>query len=96
MATYLILNLCVVTIVVVVLKLRPKKPSKAWLFTLGALIALTAIFDSLIVSFDIVGYADDKILGTYIGAAPIEDFFYAILVALLIPTLWNKLGDKHV
>lgn len=95
MATYLILNLVVIAVVIVALRLRPQKPSRAWLLTLIALLILTAIFDSLIVSLGIVGYSPNTLLGIYIGAAPIEDFFYAILAAILVPTLWNKLGDTH-
>ena len=60
------------------------------------LLVLTAIFDSIIVGLDIVGYSADKILGLYIGSAPVEDFFYAVLAAIIMPVLWNKLGDKHV
>jgi lycopene cyclase domain-containing protein len=95
MATYLILNIIFIAVVVALLRLKFARPSRAWLATLAILIVLTAIFDTIIIHFDIVGYDEGKLLGIYIGAAPIEDFFYAILAVILIPTLWNKLGGNR-
>lgn len=71
-----------------------KKPTKSWVITLGALLVLTAIFDSIIIWAGIVGYDSHKILGLYIGFAPIEDFFYAILAVLIVPILWNVFDTK--
>ncbi|RYF29253.1 MAG: lycopene cyclase domain-containing protein [Chloroflexi bacterium] len=56
---------------------------------------MTAVFDSLLIAVGIVGYDLDKILGIYIGKAPIEDFFYAILAAIIIPALWNRNEKNH-
>lgn len=95
MATYLILNCCFLVTIVVLLRQRPAQPSPARLFTLVLLFVLTAIFDTVIINLHVVGYDPDKLLGIYIGSAPIEDFFYAVLAVILIPTLWNKLGDTH-
>lgn len=55
---------------------------------LGVLVVCTAVFDSIIVASEIVAYDSEKILGWYIGAAPIEDFFYAVIAAFIIPALW--------
>jgi len=96
MGTYLVLNLCFMTLIIVLLRLRPKKPSKSWLVTLAALLLLTALFDNIIIGLNIVAYNPGKILNLYVGSAPIEDFFYALMAAILIPTIWNKLGDPHV
>lgn len=41
-------------------------------------------------------YAPDKILGIHIVLAPVEDFMYPLLAVLMIPVLWNKLGEKRV
>lgn len=57
----------------------------------GVLIILTIIFDNLLIYLHIVGYNVDTLLGVYIGVAPIEDFFYAVLAAFLIPSLWHTL-----
>ena len=53
---------------------------------------MTAVFDNLIIMAGIVDYDPAKILGIYIYQAPVEDFFYAVLAAILVPTLWNKIG----
>ena len=71
-----------------------KKPTKSWLITLVVLLVLTAVFDSIIVWAGIVGYDPQKILGLYVGFAPIEDFFYAILAVIIVPALWNLFDTK--
>jgi len=48
----------------------------------------------MIVYFEVVGYDTSKLLGVYVGYAPIEDFFYAILAAVLVPWAWNRFGAK--
>lgn len=95
MATYVILNLLFIAIVMIVLRIKPRKPSGAWMGMFGTLLCLTAVFDSLIIAAGIVGYDVDKIIGVYIGKAPIEDFFYAIMAAIIIPTLWKRNGKLH-
>jgi len=66
---------------------------------LAVLLVLTAVFDSIIIGAGIVAYDTEKILGLYVGLAPVEDFFYAILAILIVPTLWNlfepKKGSKN-
>ena len=92
MATYLVLNLVVLAAVIAVLKLRGALVwNRAMTITLAVLLATTAIFDSLIVAMGIVQYDAAQILGVTVGAAPVEDFFYAALAALLVPATWNTL-----
>ena len=92
MATYLAINLVMLAVVVAALKLRGALAwNRAMTITLVLLLVTTAIFDSLIVAMGIVQYDPRWILGITIGAAPIEDFFYAALAALLIPATWNAL-----
>lgn len=96
MATYLILN-CVFLLALAIwwgIKRPPVQP-KLLLLTVGILLVFTAVFDSLIVSSGIVDYDYTKTLGILIGAAPIEDFFYALLAGILIPLTWNILSKKH-
>jgi lycopene cyclase domain-containing protein len=95
MATYVIVNIVFIAIILLLLRARPRRPSRASLTTLAILLALTAVFDSIIVGLSIVGYDASKIIGLYIGNAPIEDFFYAVLAVIVVPTLWQKIGDTH-
>lgn len=59
------------------------------LCTLLMVIALTAIFDSLIIKSGIVAYDLEKILRVHIWKAPIEDFAYAVASVLLTGLLWE-------
>ena len=62
--------------------------------TVAFVFVLTAVFDTLMIEADLYVYATDKILGVYIGAAPLEDFAYAIAAAVGIPVLWVVLGPR--
>jgi lycopene cyclase domain-containing protein len=92
--TYLILNLVFIACVVALCIRYIRKPSITWLVTLGALLLLTLIFDNLMLWADLFRYDTSKLLGFYVGLAPIEDFFYAILAAIIVPVLWKRFA-KH-
>ncbi len=53
------------------------------------LIALTVVFDNLIVGTGIVDYDESLISGVRMPVAPIEDLAYAIGAVLLVPALWT-------
>lgn len=93
MATYVILNVVFLAIVLSVLVWhRLLVRNRSVLVTLLILIVCTAVFDSLIIAAGIVDYDMTKILGIYIGTAPIEDFMYALLAAVVVPALWKGFG----
>lgn len=92
MATYVSLNLAFLVGILLVLRIRLRLPGRVWWATLSILLLMTTVFDSLIIAAEIVGYDASKILGVYIGRAPIEDFFYAIAAAVLVPVLWRRGG----
>lgn len=92
--TYLLINLIFLACIAVLFMQHLVKPSKAWWTALIVLLILTAIFDSIIVGAGIVGYNPQKILGIYLGFAPIEDFFYALLAVVVVPALWNVFETK--
>ncbi|GAB2500254.1 hypothetical protein CATRI_02905 [Corynebacterium atrinae] len=56
------------------------------------LIALTIIFDNLMIWAELVGYGDAQRLGLHIGLVPVEDLFYALVVALIVPAVWPHRG----
>jgi len=95
MATYIVVNIVFLLVILGVLRIRPRRPTATWWITLIALFVLTAIFDNVIIGLDIVGYDQAKLLGLYIGNAPIEDFFYALLAAIIVPALWQKNSRKQ-
>jgi lycopene cyclase domain-containing protein len=62
---------------------------------LGAFVvvgALTAVFDNAIIGAGIVAYDESTLTGIMVGLAPIEDFFYTLAGAILIPVVWEILG----
>lgn len=92
--TYLILNVVFLAIIVFLLVQNYTRPSRAWYITLAILLGLTLVFDNVIIIAGIVGYDPAKLLGIYLGKAPIEDFFYAILVVIIVPVLWKRVGSS--
>lgn len=71
---------------------RDRMPSLASLAIAAAcLLALTAVFDTLMISVGLIDYADAHISGIRIGAAPIEDFTYPLVAVILLPALWSRL-----
>ena len=96
MATYLILNVIVITLVCLALGIAPHRPRRPWIMMAVGLFVLTLVFDNIMIALGLFTYAPDKILGIHIVLAPIEDFMYPLLAALMVPVLWNKLGEKRV
>ena len=91
---YLLMNLIFLVCIAVLFMQHLVKPTKAWWQMLLVLLILTAIFDSIIVGAGIVDYNPDKIIGLRLGFAPVEDFFYAVLAAIIVPALWNLFDNK--
>jgi len=59
--------------------------------TLLTLVIATIVGDNLIVAAGIVQYDPSKILQIFIGVAPVEDFAYSVIAAILIPAVWTAL-----
>ena len=58
------------------------------------LLALTAIFDNVIIGTGLVDYDDALISGVRIGVAPIEDFAYTVAALVLLPAVWELLPRR--
>jgi lycopene cyclase domain-containing protein len=56
--------------------------------SLVILLALTAVFDNLIIGFGLVDYDPSLISGIRVGVAPVEDFAYTVLAAVVVPVVW--------
>ena len=83
--TYLLLNsLFLGAVAVAGLLLIKRLPWKPIGLATLALLALTAVFDNIIVGTGIVAYDEALITGIKIGYAPIEDFAYALAAPLLL------------
>ena len=91
--TYVILSVAVLALLalVTVPTLRRLR-ARPLLLTGLVLVALTAVFDNVIVGLGIVDYDEALISGVRVWFAPIEDFSYALGAVLLVPALWTWLG----
>lgn len=94
--SYLLLNaLFTVGICAVVALLVGFKARTFWI-TVGLaqlpMLLATAFFNHLIVSSGIVAYNEEYLLGVRVGAAPVEDFAYALTATVLLPCLWALFG----
>lgn len=95
MATYLILNCIMCLALMAVFRPSVHRLPAAQKYTLIALLVLTAIFDNLLIIYGVIDYNSTKLLGLYIGKAPIEDFFYAVVAAMVVPLVWRRFNrDK--
>lgn len=99
MYRYVVLSASITALIIVGLwllaRIKDTKIAKKPFFsTLVILILLTAVFDSLIIMSGIVEYNTEYILGMYVGKAPVEDFFYTLVVVPLTILLWEYMG-KH-
>ncbi len=92
MITYLVLALafCAAGILVSLAIARSSLSRSTW-GTLLTLVIATVVGDNLIVAAGIVQYDPSKILQIFIGVAPVEDFAYSVIAAILIPAVWTAL-----
>lgn len=88
-ATYAVLNLVFLAAALFFARVWLERSWRHFVIIVFHLLAMTAIFDSLIVYAGIVGYDSSKILGLNIGFAPIEDFAYTVAAVLIVPALWH-------
>ena len=93
--TNALLNVTVLAVlgIVVVPVLRRLRPGP---LVAGALlmVALTVVFDTLMIAADLYVFDPDRILGIYVWGAPIEDLAYALAASALLPALWTWLGRR--
>ena len=94
MWTYLVLNLIFLITIIFFLPKNITRPHRAFWLTLATVLALTAVFDPIIVALGIVDYTWTRTLGLQFFGAPIEDFFYALYAAAIVPLIWHFLEEK--
>lgn len=96
MMTYALLNTLFLVGVGLWLAIHIKQCPRPILFiTLGILLVLTLIFDSLFILLGIFEYNPNNILGIYIWKAPIEDFAYTIASVFMVGLLWEYYETKN-
>lgn len=59
------------------------------------LVALTLVFDNLMIGVGLYGYPAEQLLGVRIGLVPLEDLSYPIATAALLPAVWHLAGGDR-
>jgi lycopene cyclase domain-containing protein len=61
------------------------------------LVALTLVFDNIMIAAGLFAYADAHISGLRIGLVPIEDLSYPLALAIALPGVWQLIprGRRH-
>lgn len=58
-------------------------------------LALTAVFDSLMIAADLFRFDDGQLLGIRVGLAPIEDLGYALVALLVVVSVHRLAGGSR-
>jgi lycopene cyclase domain-containing protein len=94
--TYWALNAVFLAIVAVVALLAARRLNWAAVgLTAAIILAITAVFDNVMISVGLVDYNPELITGMLVGVAPLEDFAYAIAAVIGLPSLWVLLGGRR-
>ena len=84
---------------VTVLAAVRRRPGPRWWLTTGAtvaaLLALTIVFDSLMIAADLFRYAEEDLLGVRLLLTPLEDLAWPLAAGLLLPSLWLLLTPQE-
>ena len=94
----IVLPFAALTAVVVLLTVRRPgfgRRMTASAIAAGVLVALTAVFDNLMIAAGLFTYPESLISGVRIGLAPIEDFAYPVCAAFLVPAVFTLLAPPH-
>ncbi|KGJ82873.1 hypothetical protein GY21_00595 [Cryobacterium roopkundense] len=98
---YLLLNACFLLVAAAVAAVAATRGRLTRRYTaacgiaLGLVLALTAVFDNLMITAGLFSYDPAHLVGLLIGSAPIEDFAYPVAAAVLLPSVWVLLSDTE-
>jgi lycopene cyclase domain-containing protein len=94
----IVLPFAIVSLVVTLLSARrPRFGARMAASAIGAvvLLALTAVFDNVMIALDLFTYPPEHLSGLRIGLAPIEDFAYPLCGAFAIPAVFTLLRREE-
>lgn len=95
MYRYIILNLAVLSAISVLLIFSNTKINlRRFIKTAAVLVIMTIVFDNIMISLNLFEYNTNYILGLYIGKAPVEDFVYSIVAAIIVPFVWEHIKQS--
>ncbi len=82
------------TIAVIVALRRRGRSWAALAIAAAILLALTIVFDTVMIAADLFRYDDALLLGAHVGLAPIEDLAYALVALFVAVALWRLLPSR--
>lgn len=82
--TLAFLTVVIAFLIVTIVLVRGRMPWSTMGITLLVTLALTAVFDNVIIGVGLVAYDESLISGVKIGIAPIEDFAYTVSVVVIV------------
>lgn len=59
------------------------------------LIALTAVFDNIMIAVGLFTYPPEHLSGIRVGLAPLEDFSYPLCAAFVVPAVFTLLSRER-
>ena len=76
-----------------------RRPGKRWWLvtaaTIAGLLALTLVFDSVMIAADLFRYDEEQLSGIRIALVPVEDLAWPIAAGLLLPSLRLLLTEEE-
>jgi len=82
--TLVFLTAVITFVAVTTIVVKGRMPWSAMGVTLLVTLALTALFDNVIIGVGLVAYDESLISGVKIGIAPVEDFAYTVSVVVIV------------
>jgi lycopene cyclase domain-containing protein len=94
LALLFLLGSAVTTAVISRVVLLPRRWWWATAIVAVVLVALTAVFDSVMILADLFRYDVTSLTGVRVWLTPIEDFAWPLAAVLLLPALWELLERR--
>ncbi|MGO2520925.1 MAG: lycopene cyclase domain-containing protein [Microbacterium sp.] len=99
--TYLLMSLPFLSVGVIVFAIgavharrrdAARRYFSSWAAATVTLLALTAVFDNVMMAAGFFDYGTEQISGLRLGLMPMEDFLYPLAGALLLSGVWQLLN----
>ena len=87
--------LAVAIILTVVAYRRDRRGWAALALGSVVILALTLVFDTIMILADLFRYDDELLIGLTVGAAPIEDLAYALVAVFVVASLWRLMKSRE-
>lgn len=86
------------SLAVLVLAALSRRPGRRWWLatavTTGTLLALTVVFDSVMIAADLFRFDEEALVGVRLVLAPVEDLAWPVAAVAVLPALWLLWGGE--